>query len=247
MFTTFLLRFDLLYAKVKLVMNMKIKILSCRIFEPYLQKILKEITLDYSYDIEYFEIDRHNYPKKFHQVLQTKIDEIVDADMIMLLYGICGNVTTALQAKHCKIAIPKVHDCATLLLGSKQRFLEVFEGRLSNPWSCAAHDMGADGGHIYFEGSTFQSLVEQYGEDNANYLMKLLDHGEKQKLYISLGLEEDQKRIASFEEDIEVVEGNYDYLKAILTLDFQDVLILEPNEILEPLYDQIEVMTRKKH
>ena len=42
-FTTFLLRFDLLYAKVKLVMNMKIKILSCRIFEPYLQKILNTL------------------------------------------------------------------------------------------------------------------------------------------------------------------------------------------------------------
>ena len=226
---------------------MNVKIVSCKIFEPYLNKLLKEITLDYQYDIEYFEIDQHNYPKKFHQTLQARINEISDVDLIILLYGICGNVTTNLKAKHCSLAIPKVHDCASILLGSKKKFLEVFDGRLSKAWSCVAHDINIHGEHIYFEGSSYEKLVEQYGEDNAAYLYQLLEHKNEQKLYISLGLDEDQKRIKEFQEDIEIVNGNYDYLKAILKLDFTDVLVLKPNESVLPVYDQIDVITRKKH
>lgn len=224
---------------------MNVKILSCEIFKPYIEVLLKEERLPYTYELTYYEMDQHNQPKEFHQLLQSKIDESKGFDMVLLLYGICGNVTSHLKATHCPLLIPKVHDCATVLLGGKSRFIEIFGERLSTPWMALAHDENHSD-HQYLGDDNEKLLEERYGKDNAAYLRQFFEANASKKLYLSLGLEEDEKRIASLD-DIEVVLGNIKYIKDILFLKSDDLLKLDIGEKMVPLYDHETVMTKSKH
>ena len=225
---------------------MKVHIISCQIFEPYIQVILGQDALPYSYELTYYEMDRHNHPKSFHALLQEKIDQIKDVDLILLVYGICGNVSNHLHATHCPIMIPKVHDCASILLGGKSHFLEVFKDRLSNPWLCLAHDENHEG-HAYIDAEERERILKKYGEDNLAYIEAFFQNHYEKRLYLSLGLKEDAKKIASLEEEVEIVVGNLRYLKDVLWLNSKDLLKIEVGEEVIPLYDQVEVMTKSKH
>jgi len=224
-----------------------IKIISCEIFKPYIEHLLKTKTIKTDFEIEYYDIDQHNYPIRFNQVLQEKIDEVKDFEMIILLYGICGNVTSNIVARHCPVVMPKVHDCASVLLGSKKRFLEVFAHRLSTPWQCYAH-VQSNSHHQYIDADEYNALVEKYGEDNAAYLREILFHPEeKSMVYLSMDLAEDLKQIKKLSNEIEVVNGSPRYLLKLLNLDFSEALVLKPGEKMVPTYDQIEVMKKSKH
>jgi len=69
--------------------------------------------------------------EKMSAALQEKIDETdVNAyNAILLCYGLCNYGTKGLRAA-LPIIIPRAHDCITLLLGSKEKYLDYFH---SNP------------------------------------------------------------------------------------------------------------------
>lgn len=227
-------------------MLMKVKILSCRIFEVYIQELLKQITPEFDFDIEYYEIDQHLYPKKFQKILQTRINEIENVDLILLIYGICGNATKDLEAVHVPIAIPRVHDCATILLGSKSKFNEVFGHRPSQGWSCISYN--SDNSHTgeFFTNTNYQEMVERYGEDNAKYLFEVLFPKPEKIVYISFGLPEDQKRIETDDLIGEVQPGSLEFLKRIFKNQFEDLIVVQPGEIIHPVYDFEQVISKKK-
>lgn len=82
----------------------------------------------------------HETPAILTQILQEEIDRIDantdphtndlsrrDIDAILLGYGLCSNATLGLHSKKYKLVIPKAHDCATLVMGSKEAYQEYFE------------------------------------------------------------------------------------------------------------------------
>ncbi len=225
---------------------MKVKILSCRIFEVYINELLKQLTPAFDFDIEYYEIDQHLYPHKFQEILQLRINEIDNVDLIILIYGICGNLTKDLEARQIPIAIPRVHDCATILLGNKTRFQEVFGHRPSQGWNCISYNSDESHTGEFFTNANYHELVERYGEDNAEYLFEILYPKPKKKVYISFGLKEDQERIKNDTLIGEVQPGSFEYLQRIFLNQFEDILIIKPGESIHPVYDFEQVIISKK-
>lgn len=224
---------------------MKVHILSCQIFQPYIEEIILQTSLDYEYVIEYFEIDQHNHPEILNGLLQEKIDSIQSADLILMIYGICGNATKGIKARNTRIMIPRVHDCATILLGSKNRFEEVFGHRPSQGWKCLSYDKGDSHTVTLDSNPEYQDFLERFGEDNAVYLFEMLYPKTKQELYITFGLQEDNIRINELESDTEIIKGNLQFLTNVLSLKFEELLIVEPGEQIELLYDKEKVMAKK--
>lgn len=117
--------------------------------------------------------------------LQAEINK-VDKDKyaaLLLGYGLCNNGISGLTAS-LPMVIPRAHDCITLLLGSKEKYLDYFnknsgtyyksvgwveqvEHHLSNP-----HSTTVDAGM-----SSYAEYVEKYGEENAAYIWETLGDG----------------------------------------------------------------------
>ncbi len=138
-------------------------------------------------DPEFLELGEHVQPERLRATLQARIDA-ADAlpeqyDAICLLYGLCGNAAVGLQARRTPLVLPRAHDCATILLGSRQRFQEVFGDHPSRPfgsvgyWERGNYFVRSEGGDLQVHpGDPFAALVAQYGEDNARYVWESL-HG----------------------------------------------------------------------
>lgn len=82
----------------------------------------------------------HETPAALNKMLQEEIDRIDsntdphtndlqrrDIDAILLGYGLCSNAIVGLRSKKYRLVIPKAHDCATLVMGSKEAYQEYFE------------------------------------------------------------------------------------------------------------------------
>lgn len=68
----------------------------------------------------------HNTPEKLKAAVQEEINKAEgwDGDTIILGYGLCGNGLVGLKSHRHNMAIPRVHDCISLLLGSRSRYAE---------------------------------------------------------------------------------------------------------------------------
>jgi hypothetical protein len=123
--------------------------------------------------------------EKMSSALQREIDALDQEkyEAILLGYGLCNNGIRNLHA-NIPIVLPRAHDCITLLMGSNAGYLKYFSehpgtffrsvgwaerssSNLSNPQS-TTREMGI---------STYEEYVENFGEENARYLMDILnDH-----------------------------------------------------------------------
>jgi len=225
---------------------MKIKIISCQIFEVYVNHLCETISFTDDFDVVYVEIDQHNEPQKLRQLLQQEIDLTIGYDYILMLYGICGNSISGLQAKTIPIVFPRVHDCATILLGGLKEYKHVLGHRPSQGWTCISydkttmHDVTIESHPAYIE------YKEKYGEDNAMYLFDLLYPKPSKPMYISMKLEQDNDRIEQLPSETEIVFGSLSYLRKLLQHDWSNALILLPSETVIPVYDLEEVIRKKQ-
>ena len=92
---------------------MKYKVISCAIFQPYIEYL----TFDKEqYVFTFLEISQHNQPKKLAKAIQLEIDrsDENEFDKIIILYGVCGGALT------------------------KERFERLTENNKSIGWSCYA-------------------------------------------------------------------------------------------------------------
>lgn len=223
---------------------MKRKIICCSVFQPYIEELNKKHNMDL--DIEYYEVKLHNEPKKLYQELQSKIDNIHGVDEILLMYGLCGHATTELRARNCPVTLLKVHDCFSILLGGKKRFIELFSNRLSTGWNSASYRLDEFG---YNKTSQeYLQYVEDYGEENADYLMETLYANQGQKIYLDFGLKEDEENLSG-DHKFEVISGSYNLIEDIVfngNRDNEHTLTLYPNEKIKLEYDLVEVFNKER-
>jgi hypothetical protein len=224
---------------------MNIKVYSCQIFEVYLNHLQETMSFDTTFEISYIEIEKHNEPERLQRQLQQAIDTTVGYDYILLLYGICGNSIRGIQAKDIPVLIPRVHDCATILLGGKDKYQEILGHRPSQGWNCLSYDKNNMHDVTLESNPTYLEYKEKYGEDNALYLFEMLFPKSDDPLYLSLGLEEDKTRIASLPEGTEIVEGSLQFLTNILSKQWDELLLLQPGEVVDIVYDLDQVITKK--
>lgn len=152
----------------------KTKIISCRILEQEINKIVPD-----NIDVEYLDYGLHNTPEKLHQELQRVIDNSSEYDTMLFGYGLCSKGTAGLQSKGQQLVIPLVHDCISLLLGSGESYMEQFKKYpgsyyLSKGW------IKQEGDPL----SSYHRYCERYGEKKAAMVIKLEYANYKRLAYI---------------------------------------------------------------
>ncbi|ATW27992.1 hypothetical protein DCMF_27460 [Candidatus Formimonas warabiya] len=139
----------------------KTKILACRTLEDEILAILPE-----NLDHEFLEYGLHNTPDKLRQELQKRIEEAQEYETLLFGYGLCSNGVAGLKSPKHTIVVPRVHDCISLLLGSRKQYDTEFEQfpatyYLSKGWIKQKGDPL----------SGYYRYLEKYGEENARWVM----------------------------------------------------------------------------
>ncbi len=73
--------------------------------------------------IRWIESGLHNSPERLRQYLQQEISSVeqLNPENILLLFGYCGNALLGLVSAKCRLVIPRIDDCISLLLGGNRR------------------------------------------------------------------------------------------------------------------------------
>jgi hypothetical protein len=183
---------------------MKFKLISCEIF--YRELCTAVARSPHMIDAEFL-------PKGLHDIgttgmrerIQAAVDRVDEAmyDAILIGYGLCNNGIVGLTSRQKPLVLPRAHDCITLFLGSKERYLDYFQNNPGVYFQTTGWiERGAANGeltqltvgHKLKMNQTFEQLVAKYGEENARYLWEELGSPEKnyrKMTFIEMGIEPD--------------------------------------------------------
>lgn len=216
-------------------------IIACEVFHPYIDYLATLFPIE---KVDYLEIKQHDHPALLAMLLQEKIDQVKQADEILILYGLCGNAILPLRARSIPIRVLRVHDCAAVLLGSNKAYQDMFEGKPNKQYHCLSYGNTED---TYFSRTSpeFIKIMEEYGEDNAEYVYKMIySQVVKPITYIQFGFTGEQEQIAEHELGYyTIVDGDLSMLtKIICNVDDSDTMILHPGERFEGIYDYKEIL-----
>ena len=110
-------------------MNQKrrICVIACGVLSLDIQRLAQGLDLDIS--LRFLPGGLHERPAELRRQLQAAIDEVAGVDQydrIAIGYGLCGQGTVGLQSRGIPLAIPRVHDCIALFLGSDSAYRREF-------------------------------------------------------------------------------------------------------------------------
>jgi len=214
------------------------------------------------------QVDLEFLPKGLHDLgsaaMQARLQEIADAvdpasyEAILFGYALCGNGLAGLVSRAIPLVIPRAHDCIALLMGSRERYLQYFEGNpgvyfRSTGWLERGGNLEQATLHMVRDktgaGFALGDLIARYGEDNGRYLFEQLTGYQRhyrQLTYIATGLEPD----ARFEEQaraeaahrgwkFESIRGDLGLFEKLVAGDWDDAdfLVVPPGWRVKPVYD----------
>jgi hypothetical protein len=149
------------------------------------------------------DIGQEGMSGRLREVLE-RVDESV-YEAVLFGYALCSNGLVGLAARGIPLVVPRAHDCITLFLGSKERYLEYFQTHpgvyfktsgwiergenthQSNPQSIA-HKTGMV--------QSYEDLAARYGEENAKFLYEQLCNMTRNYsglAFIEMGIEPDDR------------------------------------------------------
>jgi hypothetical protein len=212
-------------------------------------------------------VDPEFLPKGLHDIgeagMSSRIQAAIDAtdpacyDAILLAYGLCNYGTRGLHAA-LPLVLPRAHDCITLLLGSRQRYDAYFAANpgtfyKSPGWIERDSDPNASPASITARlGMTRDRavLVEQYGEENADYLMETMGdwfQGYRKLAFIDTGVGDTPRYLKTSATlaaekgwTMERVAGSRVLLERLCSGDWpaEDFLVLAPGERIDASWDE---------
>jgi len=118
-------------------------------------------------DYQVLDFGLHVNPEALRRALQEAIDaSTTSAETILLGYGLCSQAVVGLRANDCTLVVPRVDDCIAIFLGSG----EVYKAQSrAEPGTYYLTKGWIEAGDSPFD--EYDSLVEQYGEQKARWLM----------------------------------------------------------------------------
>lgn len=160
-------------------------------------------------------VDLEFLPKGLHDIGQAgmsrRLQEVVAGvdenayDAIVLGYGLCSNGLVGLAAGRIPVVVPRAHDCITLFLGNKERYLEYFRSHpgvyfQTSGWIERGHELRQYQPDSIQQqtgmNQSYEELVAKYGEDNAQFLWDQLcnmTRNYRQLTFIRMGLPQDPR------------------------------------------------------
>jgi len=118
-------------------------VIACEVMRPELESAHASAP---DVEVEYLEQGLHRTPELLEEALRSAIDVASRrAGQIVLGYGLCSNGTANLVARRQELVIPRVHDCISLFLGSREDYDEAFNARsgtyyITPGWVAAGKD-----------------------------------------------------------------------------------------------------------
>ena len=208
-------------------------------------------------------VDLQFLPKGLHdlgeQKMTARLQEAIDGvdreryQAILLGYALCNNGIRGLRSP-LPLVVPRAHDCITLLLGSKERYQEVFHanpGTYFESTGWVERNEAAEGGISEQLGlrKSYEDYVREYGEDNAKYLMEVLGdglHNYSAYAYIGSSFGDFRHYERRTEEDAQArgwsfhrLEGDLGLLRRLVDgpWDAADFLVVQPGRTIGPSHD----------
>jgi hypothetical protein len=184
-------------------------------------------------DIDFLELGEHARPDNLRTLVQARIDAAEAGsrryDAVLLLLGLCGNAGVGLVARTTQLVMPRAHDCATILLGSREAFREHFGDNPSLGFSSSGYvERGEyylrrpdEGGGVAIIDDAYAELVKKYGEDNAQYIWETMhpSHvGDDRALFIRMPGVDDAAQAERFRQRAEADGKRYEELTGDMRL-----------------------------
>ena len=211
-------------------------------------------------DITFIEQGLHDVGTKLmSERLQREVDkvDVKKYDTILLCYGLCNNGICNIHSP-LPIVVPRAHDCITLLMGSKERYREYFDGNpgtffYSAGWLERCRDPADTEYSVPSQmgvAKTYEEYVEMYDEETAKYLMDTLggwlkNYRKTTLINTNVGSEEFYRKTAKQFSDengweFEELIGDTGLIYRLLNGDWnpEDFLILPPSAKIIPSYDE---------
>ena len=129
--------------------------------------------------IEVLEQGLHNQPDVLRAKLQAAIGRVeaeTDVEVIVLGYGLCSRGTEGVRTSRCRLVIARAHDCITHLLGDKDRYARYVAGRPGTYWYSPGWNKHTPMPGKERHEKLHRKYTEEYGEDNAQFLMDTEQH-----------------------------------------------------------------------
>ena len=96
-------------------------LLACEILRPDLDTLRDQIAPNVR--LHYLDQDLHRYPQRMAGIIQEAVDNHAgEADRVVLGYGLCSNGVVGVRTHSQPLTIPRIHDCITLYLGSREAY-----------------------------------------------------------------------------------------------------------------------------
>lgn len=185
---------------------MRLKLIACEIF-------YRELCAAVARSIN--QVDVEFLPKGLHDIgqagMSAKLREVLAAvdeskyDAVLLGYALCSNGLVGLKAGKIPLVLPRAHDCISLFLGSKERYLEYFQSHPGIYFKTSGWIERGEGLTQYHEDAiqnlagmmqSYEQLAAKYGEDNARFLHEQLCNMLRNYsglCYIEMGIEPDDR------------------------------------------------------
>jgi hypothetical protein len=205
-------------------------ILACQTLKDELTLAIQETGVDYP--VIYVESGLHNTPELLHKRIQEEIKRIDNVDVILLLFGYCGNSLLGVKSEKAKLVLPKVDDCIPLLLGScetkKNISKEMGTYFLTKGWIDNENNLFRE----------YERCMERYGQDRTLKIMKIMMGHYKRLMLIdtkAYQLDSVLPQIRDFAKRLnlchEVAPGSLRLFKKLLLGEWDgEFLVLEPGQ-----------------
>jgi hypothetical protein len=161
------------------------------------------------------QIDIEFLPKGLHDMgqagMSARLAEVLASidetkyEAVLFGYALCSNGLVGLTARNVPLVVPRAHDCITLFLGDKQRYLDYFQTHPGVYFKTSGWIERGEGIEQYREDSIahqsgmlqkYEELVAKYGEDNAKFLYDQLCNMTRNysgMTFIEMGVEPDDR------------------------------------------------------
>ncbi len=240
---------------------MRILCLGCEVLARPLY--LAAATSPHIVDVTLLGIGLHDVPAGLRGTLQEAVDGADPSryDAVVLGYALCGQATAGLRTGRVPLVVPRAHDCITLFLGDRARYMREFTDHPGTYWYSQDYIERGTGAEAEIRGlgvgsgteedvkATYALYVERYGRDNADYLMEALgawrEHYDR-AAFIDLGVAAAADVEARAQGDAERrgwsyerVAGDVVLVRRLLAGDWDDdFLVLAPGERVALTYDE---------